>query len=466
MTATDRGTEVGAKVAATAADSWHPRSVVERALLFGTGLGIAVGERDLEIAVVRARPGRPSLAGALLVRDFRTRPAAEWGSEVAAFLAASKDRKLAATVSIPRAETIVRSVHLPGVPEKDIRAAIELQLDTLHPYGDEEIAWAFLRTARTSVFAQGTVLVGLTRKTVLDSYETLFAEAGIPLAAITFSPATIYSALRLWSKTPAPALVSYLLDERGRAEVYGESDARPVYSAEFPLPLDRALAVARAELRLAPDTPAFLLREILPLPVGGSNDGASPLAYAAAAAGAVPRASKLANFLPKGRRAAHGRLQLLFTAVLAVLFASIAVVDNVVFPALDQRRYASDMNNEARKLEPTAARVRMLEAKAASDRVKTAALDQFHSRAQADLDVLSELTKLLPPPIWTSSIEIFPDSVVLVGEAEQAAPLLKLLDSSPLFQGSEFGLSVTRNGTSEAFRIRTLRRGRIGRRTP
>ena len=85
---------------------------------------------------------------------------------------------------------------------------------------------------------------------------------------------------------------------------------------------------------------------------------------------------------------------------------------------------------------------------------------------QADLDVLNELTHLLPTQVWTSSIEIFPDSVVIAGEAEQAAPLLKLLDSSPLFQNSEFGLSVTRNATSEQFRIKTMRRGRAGRTTP
>jgi hypothetical protein len=56
--------------------------------------------------------------------------------------------------------------------------------------------------------------------------------------------------------------------------------------------------------------------------------------------------------------------------------------------------------------------------------------------------------------------------VVLAGEADQAAPLLKLLDSSPLFQNSEFALAVTHNAQNEQFRIKTLRRGRTGRTTP
>jgi hypothetical protein len=76
------------------------------------------------------------------------------------------------------------------------------------------------------------------------------------------------------------------------------------------------------------------------------------------------------------------------------------------------------------------------------------------------------LTRLLPPPIWTNAVEIYPDYVVVSGEADQAAPLLKVLDSSPLFQNSEFALSVTRNGQAEQFRIKTTRRGRTGRATP
>jgi hypothetical protein len=73
---------------------------------------------------------------------------------------------------------------------------------------------------------------------------------------------------------------------------------------------------------------------------------------------------------------------------------------------------------------------------------------------------------LLPPPVWTTSVEIYPDSVVIAGEAEQAAPLLKAIDASPLFEKSEFALSVTRSAQAEQFRIKTMRRGRAGRTTP
>jgi len=49
--------------------------------------------------------------------------------------------------------------------------------------------------------------------------------------------------------------------------------------------------------------------------------------------------------------------------------------------------------------------------------------------------------------------------VILAGEAEQAASLLKILDSSPYFQDSQFTSSVTRSvSKNEVFRIKTMRR--------
>jgi general secretion pathway protein L len=156
----------------------------------------------------------------------------------------------------------------------------------------------------------------------------------------------------------------------------------------------------------------------------------------------------------------------LVPAVLGGLLVVALVAVFLVFPAIEQKRYRDDLDAAARKLQPAALRAQTLERQIASDRNKIAALDDFRGRPQADLDVLNELTRILPPQVWTNAIEIYPDSVVLSGEADQAAALLKLLDSSPLFQNSEFALSVTRNGQTEQFRIKTMRRGRTGRTTP
>jgi Tfp pilus assembly protein PilN len=449
-----------------------PASSLRRMLVFGTGFGIAIGARNLETAIVRSRASGPALLSAAAIPDFRTRPAADWGGELLRFLSDAHERHLTATVVLPREEVIVRTLKLPGVANKDIPGAIELQADTLHPYGDEEVAWAWVRA--TGAGDRDTILVGLVRKALLVSYETLFSEAGIGLAAATFSSAVIHAALRIWSAAPASLLCfaasSSEGHERGRTEVYGESRARAVYSAEFALPPERALAVSRAELRLEPDYPATTFAEALPAPSsgpgGGLPSGCSPLAYAAALAASAPLVTGFANLLPPERRASNVRKQYWLPAALGSLLILSLIIGLAVMPAMERRNYLAGLNAEIRRLEPAALRAQTIERKIASDRARVAALDDFRRRPQADLDVLNELTRILPTQVWTNSLEIYPDSVVIAGEADQAAPLLKLLDSSPLFQNSEFALPVTHNAQAEQFRIRTMRRNRAGRTTP
>ena len=97
---------------------------------------------------------------------------------------------LAATVLLPRTEVIVRQVALPGVADRDLASAVPLQIDALHPYGDDEAGHAWARLPATE-----SVLIGIARKAVMSATRRLFIEAGIKIAAFTFSAAVLYSAL-------------------------------------------------------------------------------------------------------------------------------------------------------------------------------------------------------------------------------------------------------------------------------
>ncbi len=438
---------IGTATAASPLPLWR------RVRRFGTGFGIAISNGDLETVIVRSRPSGSTVAASALIRNFASRPAAEWGAELLSFLSSAGEPHLAATIVLPREEVIVRTVRLPGVTEKDTASAIELQLDTLHPWDDTPIEWAWWRVTATDV------VVGIVRQATLSEYETLFSEAGIPIAAATFSSAVIHAALRLQQAAPA-SIFCYTALAPGRLEVYGESDARPCYSAGFALSQERALAVARAELRLSPEHPAIELSQALEAP------SSAPIAYAAALAASAPLLGNFANLLPAERRASHSRTRYLIPIALAALLVLAIIAVFVIFPILNERRYVADLTAEQRRIAPAALRVQTIDKTLATDRARIAALDDFRQRPQADLDLLNELVRLLPEQVWTSSIEIFPDSVVIAGEADQAAPLLKLLNSSALFDDAVFVIPVTHNGQTDLFRIKTMRHGRAGRTTP
>lgn len=419
---------------------------------FGTGAGIQIAGGDLEIAVARVRPTGVKVLGRITIQRFAERPAAQWGAEYSALLAKLGTPHLSATVLLPRPEVIVRQIALRGVESKDLEAAIAFQLDGINPYGDQEVLFGWTR------LAEGGVLVGIVRRQVVDHYLELFTEAGIKTGSFTFAAAAIHGAIRLITPPPRD-FVALHQGPGSRVEVYGESPARPVFAAEFDLPAEKAAAVAVSELRLAPETVPVNLETLLPRPRVNpvENDVArNPLPYAAALACACPRLAPAANLLPPERRASASRGIFIPTAVAAALLL-IALAVFLAWPGYDERQYLKELDAEIAHLQPQAARAAALDRQIDHTRARARLLDEFRTRTRSDLDAINELSRLLPPPVWANTIELTRDGALIVGEAEQAAPLIKVLDSSPLFHNSEFnGISKVQN--AEIFRLRTQRR--------
>ena len=425
-----------------------------KVLAFGAGAGIEIRGNDLEVAAVRVRPTSIHVLGRLTLANFLERPAAEWGAEYARFLKSAGVGHLSATVLLPRREVIVRQVALPGVAAKDVEGAIRFQLDSLHPYGADEVAWGWSR------LPYGAALVGIARRTAVQKYLERFTEAGIPVASFTFSAAAVHAAIRMnGSGQSAEGFVALSRSASGAVDVYGESQARPVFSAEFDLAPARAAALALSELRLPPETAPRQLEDVLPRPAANpvENDlSRNALPYAAALAGACPWLAPAANVLAPDQRQRSSRTVFVPTVALAVVLL-LAAGGIVGYSKYTERRYLRQLQAEIARLEPLAKRADALDREIQQDRSKVQLLDQFRNQTRADLEALNEVTRLVPPPSWLNNITLVPGSVRLAGEAEQAPPLVKILDSSPLFQNSTLE-SNTKSGLIERFSIHATRK--------
>jgi len=429
---------------------------IKKLLAFGSGIGIEIGAAHLEVVAARVRPGRIHVLGRLTIENYATRPAAEWGNEYSVFSKSLGIGHLSATVLLPRREVIVRQLAMPGVAPKDLENAIRYQLDSLHPYGDEDVAWGW------SALSAGAVLVGIARRATIDRYITLFTEAGIAVSSFTFSAAAVHAAIRLNGAASAEGFVALSRTASGACEVYGESPARPVYSAEFELAPERAVVIALSELRLPPATAPHALEEILPKPYVNpiENDlSRNALPYATALAGACPRLAPSANVLPPEHRRFSSRALFVPSLILAGLLLLVAGA-GVVYSAWADRQYLRKLNAEIAQWEPKARRAAALDRDTEKVKARIQLLDEFHRQTRVDLDTLNELTRLVEPPAWTNMIEINRDNVRLGGEAPQVAPLVKILDSSPFFQGTETLTEGRTQSGGESFQFRTNRRKR------
>ena len=423
-------------------------------LQFGSGVGIEIGATDLEVVAARVRPNGVRVLGRLEIADFATRPAAEWGGEYARFLKPLGLSHLSATVLLPRRDVIVRQLALPGVARKDVEGAIRFQLDSLHPYGEDEVSWGW------SPLAYGAVLIGIARRSTVERYLNLFLEAGIAVASFTFSAAALHSAIRL-NGGSRHGFLTLSRTASGGVEVYGESQARPVFSAEFDLPPERAALLGLAELRLAPETAPLKLEDVLPSPAVNpveNNLSRNARPYATALAGACPWLAPAANMLLPAQRQASSRAVFIPTVVLAAILLLVAGA-LVVYSQYADRRYLAAIEAEIAKEAPLAKRADELDAQIRDARQRAQLLDQFRNQTRADLQALNELTRLIEPPAWITNATLARDTVRITGEAPQAAPLLKVLDSSPLLGNSAMESSgKTTNGAGETFQILTTRK--------
>jgi hypothetical protein len=430
-------------------------------LAFGSGVGIEIGPRDLTVTLVRVRPGGARVVGSTAIERFAERPAAEWGAEYAAFLKQHGVAYLAAAVLLPRHEVIVRQLSMPGVAEKDLEQAVRFQIDGLHPYSEEDAVYDYARIGRSDA-----VLVGIARKDAIDRYIALFAEAGVKMAAFTFSAAVLYGSLRLFGRTPEPGFL--ITDEAdGLMEAYGESEARPIFSASFETSneriAERARGLALSELRLPPDTVPHAVHNTLPPPVAapeGFSLDLAPMTYATALAGACPRLYPKANLLPPDLRVTSSRAMYIPSIALASLLL-LGAGGLALYGSWEDKKFLRSLQAEVARLEPAARRPMAIDREIAVARQRTQLLDGFRKRTQADLDVVNELTKQVAPPGWLMSLEVTRDQVRLSGETPQASGLVRGLDQSPFFEGTDYALPLARSGTGEAFSLRTRRKGMV-----
>jgi len=422
-------------------------------LAIGTAAGIHIGRDSLTATVTRVRPNGVRVLGELNIPGFREQAAGEWGATYASFLAKLGAAHLAATVLLPREEVMVRQIAFPGVTDKDLASAIRFEIDSLNPYSEEEAVFDWARIGKTP-----SVLIGFTRRSVLDRYRTLFAEAGVKVASFTFSAPAIYSAVRLLSRPSADGFL-LLEPETDEIEVYGESPSRPLFSARLDGSPARARTLAVAELRLPPETEPAALHDALPKPQSAPPDfdvTASALPYATALAGASLVPALTVNLLPRELRESSSRMRLVPTftlSALAVLTATVALA----YPKYADRHYLGLLHEEIRKIEPRARKAVELDRQIAITRNRTQTLDNFRLRTKADLDALNELTTVLAQPTWLNSFQLTRDSLSILGSTDQAAALVKLLDGTHQFRGSSFTSGPVKAGGGEAFGIRSQR---------
>ena len=463
-----------------------------RLFRIGTGCGIEVRDDDLLVVAVKSRPKGVTVLGREAIKDFRQRPPREWGEEYAAFLKERGLSHLAATVSLPRGEVIVRQVQLPPVKGKDLAAAVSFQIETLHPFGEDEVCFGHA-PLRSPAEGAGEIPVGvvIAERAKVDAYADLFEEAGIAVRSFSVTAAAFFAGVRVrWDSPPAPFLITDFHHQK--LEIYGEGENRPLFSAEFDLssmPAERALHLAEADLRLAESESALLavcgqgqesgggeaarplaaqqleegesafewrsIAEILPMPLESPFDfdvRRDAAALSVALESACPRLGWRANLLPRERRKSSSRWMYAPTAALtSIVF--LLLVAFALRPTIQDRSYVEALETEYSRLAAVVEQADATKEQTLHAERKVRTLRSLEARTEIDMRTLGELSELIPDTAWLTSLELDDKGLRMSGEANEAAPLLGRLSDSRHVTNAAFSTSLREIPRGQRFQI-------------
>lgn len=406
-------------------------------------------------------------------------PPEEARQAVATFMDKHQVREARVNACLPRRSVLVRFLDLPAEAEPQLAKVVGFQVDTLHPFQEGEVYWDCRVVSRDGEKKQIKVLVVLAEKSRLDQHYQELLRLGLHVTSMTFAAACLIPFVK--GVTPETALVVFgrpdgvelLVFHRGDLHAARDVSAEP--SDDVAERFDRELHAVRASLPIAdptavatfkwgslPNSFAEFLAEVPPFPAPrlalatppGLDLGESWSALGAAYSDLKGKSGAAINLLPVEKRWYTTRKvpRLLYgLGSLAVLLAIAAGVHGRVEGAF----YARGLDRQIHQWEARAGDVRQQLKEQENLEGSAAVLVGARQQTWQKLQVLEELTKLLPDGTWLQEMDVDKDSVAIFGYSDRAADLVRPLEDSPYFSQVEFTSPITRDANNkEIFRMR------------
>jgi Tfp pilus assembly protein PilN len=389
----------------------------------------------------------------------------------------------AAFLALSRAAVSVKPIELPAVAG-DVRQMVGFELERHLPFPADDASYDFLPLPAEPAGDRPTppeqrVLVTAADRRVVDTTLRLAEEAGLRPLSLTVASHNLPSLARL----PRDARVAWIHRAGGATEILLLDGPTLMLSRSLPGidealiadELRRSVTVVRwrgcdavwisgdddaagiadsgalAGLGVPVTEPAWNKSAVRRLQaVGDEQRGALQLALAVAS-GRHVRQLELLPSTVRPRRLSRSQV---FTVGMATAVGALGLIA-LLAPGWREQSRLTRLNAEIARLEPDVKNVERLLREVERKRKLLATVDAAEAAGVRPLPALRDLTELLPPDAWLTTVSFDPKGVELTGAAAAASALIPLLENSPRFERVEFSSPVTRGRDSkEQFRIR------------
>lgn len=462
-----------------------------------TGIGIDCEGESFRAVCVRRQWNRLRVVDGLEIPEYRRLDAAECGRLYRAFLRKHGLRAPQTVVALPRSAALLRALMLPQTVERELGRAVEYQLDSLHPFEEGSVYWDYALwkwpepglwgklAAKPAESGGGRLetILGIAERKAVDSLAAWFAEAGIPVSQFGVSAALWIAAVWPRLKAGFPDAPGLLLLNAGqeRGEIVGFVPGHELVWDELAAEtheqagdiweeVKRKLELTCSALRVLPgELPPLVIcgsqaaaasawaaehlpfhvvpaEQRLPAAAMGADgmdrtEGWMALVAAIAAASAKPLLPL--NLLPAEKRTYESPLVHAPTYALV----SLGILLTVALGAragFQDWLYSLHLEREMNALRPQLQQLEVVQASTETARERLRLLAGARQSATLPLEILSELTRILPPDVWLQQLAYDGDTLMLNGTAPAASGLLQMLADSPYFESPQFRSSIGR----------------------
>ncbi|HEV2495149.1 MAG TPA: type II secretion system protein GspL [Terriglobia bacterium] len=441
-------------------------------------LGVDWDGGALNLVALGRRFGRFVVVGTLRVPDAASPTAA---NVVSKFIKRYHLREARVIASLPREALLVRFLDLPAEAEPQLGQVVGYQIEGLHPFPKGQVSWDCAIVGRRGDKKQLRVMVVIIEKSRLAEYLNALKALGLRASSLTLSAACLSLLLQGQGVIPEGSLVicgreSGLelvgFDKDGLSvtrDVAVGSDssaadqlARELHGVRAFLGVEDSAAIRLFACGSMPPIYSPLVSDAAPLPQpklrmaqrAPLDLGAPLLALAAAYAGLVRKPAVYINLLPADeqwhpRRFVRSPIYGLeaTAGLLALLVLAHGPIENVF--------YARALDLEIKRLRPRAEAVRRQEQQADALAARAQTLESLRRESWRKLEILRELTRLLPDGTWVQEVHVGDGTVEIFGTSTRAADLVRPLENSPYFSQVEFTSPITRDAQNkEIFQMR------------
>jgi Tfp pilus assembly protein PilN len=435
---------------------------------FKTSIGIELRGEDMLISSLQSNLSSPVFTCFKRIANYQALDREDLRREVGQFFRSNGLSKEHVVLGIPRKDIVLRYLDLPSEVIDNLKQVIQYQVQSFEPTEEDKFYYDYLSLKNDAALKKLTILLAMVKKTLLDEHIQLMREFGIrPEVVIASSMGLANIFLQNRNDVNDKTFILADLGSSG-IELLALRNGAFAYSRETGKESDqswkdlvlREVDEAASKLRLGPDgtlekivlsgessesaleeikagiPECELLKDSVGFTIPEENkayfqEAASTLGLAFT--GMMRRAPIRMNLLPKELRIRHS----IWAYVPAAIFglACIALLSGLLSHRTYQlRAYANDLDREFNNNKSMVQQVQSLTAQEKTMATKIESIELIVGKRDMNLEVLRELTNILPLDTYLSNYANRDGSIQMIGMGNSASDLIRKLEDSPFLK--------------------------------